>query len=256
MSKLALSSRVDHAALRPRVGRRSRVYAIGDVHGRHDLMVALLGKIVEDANRFSDDRRPKIVFLGDYIDRGDHGAEVIESLMSLSTGAGDGVVILRGNHEDALLGFLSSPLSGQQWLDFGARQTLANYGVRQPTGKPSVDELYDIRAALSAAMGSHIDFLKRLPCYDRDGDVIFTHAGLDPKDAETLEDTQAMLWGHPASADDWPVPGKLIVHGHFDKEHAVDRPGRICVDTGAYYSGALTAVRLDDDVAFLSVREG
>jgi serine/threonine protein phosphatase 1 len=62
-----------------------------------------------------------------------------------------------------------------------------------------------------------------------------------------------MLWGDTSSDPDWPAPGKLVVHGHYDGADAVDRPGRICVDTGAYYSGRLTAVRLDEDVEFLSV---
>ena len=232
----------------------SRVYAIGDIHGRHDLMMALLAEILEDANAFTDERCVKIVFLGDYLDRGDHGARVIEALTSLSVDTVDQIVILRGNHEEALLSFLASPLTRHDWLDFGARQTIADYGVRQPSNRPTADELFELRDALLAAMGPHFDFMKRLPCWTCDGDVIFTHAGLDPDDADTFKNTKAMLWGHPASISGWPVPGKLLVHGHFDDERAVDLPGRICVDTGAYYSGALTAVRLDDEVTFLTIK--
>ncbi|MDJ1007878.1 MAG: metallophosphoesterase family protein [Paracoccaceae bacterium] len=238
---------------RPAVDPSSRVYAIGDIHGRHDLMMALLEKIVEDASWFSDGRRVRIVFLGDYIDRGDHGARVVEALVSLAAENEQGVKILRGNHEDALLEFLAAPLAGQNWLEFGARQTLADYGVKLPSRQPSVDEIFDLRAALLEAMGPHVAFLQSLPCHTSDGDVIFTHAGIDPGDASAMRNEKAMLWGHPTSASDTPVPGKLIVHGHFDDPTPVDRRGRVCVDTGAYYSGVLTAVRLDAGVSFLSV---
>jgi serine/threonine protein phosphatase 1 len=86
------------------------------------------------------------------------------------------------------------------------------------------------------------------------GDAVFTHAGVGKDDGDDLGNQQAMLWGDTSSDPDWPAPGKLVVHGHYDGMEPVDRPGRICVDTGAYYSGRLTAVRLDDGVGFVSVR--
>jgi serine/threonine protein phosphatase 1 len=104
-------------------------------------------------------------------------------------------------------------------------------------------------------MGEHLQFIRELPLYRRSGDVIFVHAGIAAGDGETLRNERAMMWGDSASDPDWPVPGKLIVHGHYDCASPIDRPGRMCVDTGAYYSGQLTAAVLDEGHAFLSVRK-
>jgi serine/threonine protein phosphatase 1 len=240
-------------AERPKVDPAVRIYAVGDVHGRHDLLLSMLGRIADDYESEPDERRCKIVFLGDYIDRGDNSRMVLTSLMRLMSGAPRGVTALRGNHEAALLDFIDNPLRNSAWLDFGARQTIADYGVPMPPRRPSDDDLIGLRDALAGAMGEHLDFLRTLPCHATSGDVVFTHAGLAPGDADALRDTRAMLWGHHGSEGDWPAPGKLLVHGHYDAADPVDRPGRICVDTGAYYSGRLTAVRLDDRCSFLSV---
>lgn len=239
---------------RPRVDEGARVYAVGDVHGRHDLLIAMLARIVEDFEGRRDGRRCEIVFLGDYVDRGDNARQVIDSLIRLTGGGIKGLVALRGNHEAALLDFVRDPLRGRAWLDYGARQTIADYGIALPPRTPTDDDLLDLGDALERAMGPHLDFLKSLPFHARSGDVIFTHAGLAPGDAETLGNLRAMLWGHASSDTDWPAPGRLVVHGHYDDAAPVDRPGRICVDTGAYYSGTLTAVRLDEGVNFLTVR--
>lgn len=238
---------------RPKVRATARVYAIGDIHGRYDLMMALLAKIIDDAHTFCDGRSVRLVFLGDYIDRGDHSAEVLEALKRLSDEPATRTTILRGNHEEALLRFLASPVAGKGWLAFGAQQTLASYGVRHISRDPSDNELRDTALALTDAMGDHIALLKSMPCNADDGEVTFTHAGVDPADAHSMRNEAAMLWGHPSSSTDWPLPQRIVVHGHYDGQHPVDRPGRICVDTGAYYSGTLTAVRLDSAVSFLSV---
>lgn len=230
-----------------------RIYAIGDLHGRQDLLRKMLERILRDQDRIDDDRRCRIVFLGDYIDRGDNSRQVLQDLMVLAKDLPDGIVALRGNHEEALLAFLRAPARERTWLDYGASQTLAAYGVPQPPRAPSERDLLDLRDALEAAMGAHLDFLRTLPSHHVSGDVIFAHAGLDPDDADSLTNEDAMLWGHADAPDAWPAPGRLLVHGHHDAPDPVDRPGRICVDTGAYYSGRLSAVRLDGSRTFLAV---
>jgi len=96
--------------------------------------------------------------------------------------------------------------------------------------------------------------LHELPYHYRSGDVIFTHAGLNPRHrGAEMDDVGAMLWGHPDFLTDQPLCGLRVVHGHFDTSAPISTRGRICVDTGAYYSGVLTAVRLDAGEAFLSV---
>lgn len=231
----------------------TRVYAIGDLHGRQDLLRKMLERILSDQRHLDDGRRCRIVFLGDYIDRGDHSRQVLEDLMVLTKDLSDGIIALRGNHEEALLAFLRSPARESAWLDHGASQTLADYGVAAPTRAPSERDLVALRDAVEAAMGDHVKFLRGLPSHAVSGDVIFAHAGLDPDDADTLTNEAAMMWGCPEACGSWPVPGKLLVHGHHDAPEPVDRPGRICVDTGAYHSGRLTAVRLDGSRTFLTV---
>lgn len=240
---------------RPGVDPGARIYAVGDLHGRHDLMMVMLERIVEDFESRRDGRRCEIVFLGDYVDRGDNPRLVIDALMQISSNIGAGVVALRGNHEAALLDFIDAPVRNSAWLGFGALQTIADYGVAMPPRTPSETNLIDLRDALEAAMGDHLKFLRALPLHRTSGDVIFVHAGIAAGDGETLRNERVMMWGDSASDPDWPVPGKLIVHGHYDAPSLVDRPGRICVDTGAYYSGQLTAAVLDEGHTFMSVRK-
>lgn len=237
---------------RPTVGDALRVYAIGDIHGRFDLMISLLRVICSDAENFDDDRSTRIVFLGDYIDRGDETAQVLSALRSLWAHAAGGITFLRGNHEDALLAFLADPVSGRRWLDYGAEQTLASYGIPQPPRNPSDNGLRQTRDELSIAMDEDVAFLGAMPSHAKRGDVLFTHAGCNASAKEIELDAKAMMWGHPSALVDAPIPGTLVVHGHYDSVEPVNCPGRICVDTGAYYSGRLTAVRLDADVTFLS----
>lgn len=238
---------------RPTVNPNHRIYAVGDLHGRYDLLREMLKRIVEDFEARRDGRRLKIVFLGDYIDRGDQSREVLETLMKLVSGVHLDLVALRGNHEAALLDFLRAPNRHKGWLDFGAQQTLASYGVGLPRRELSETDLVGIRDRLADAMGEHLEFLRGLPLMAQSGDVVLTHAGVARGDGEALGNHRAMLWGDTSSDPDWPAPGKLVVHGHYDGADPVDRPGRICVDTGAYYSGRLTAVRLDEGVEFMTV---
>jgi serine/threonine protein phosphatase 1 len=238
---------------RPTVSPKHRVYAVGDLHGRYDLLRAMLERIIDDFEGRRDDRRLQIVFLGDYIDRGDQSRDVLETLMKLVGGVHLDIVALRGNHEAALLDFVRAPNMYRSWLDFGAQQTMASYGVSLPRREMSETDLVSLRDQLVEALGEHLEFLRELPLMARSGDVVFTHAGVGEGDGEALANQQAMLWGDRGADPDWPAPGKLVVHGHYDDVDAVDRPGRICVDTGAYYSGRLTAVRIDDGTEFLTV---
>ncbi|MEM9474856.1 MAG: metallophosphoesterase [Pseudomonadota bacterium] len=237
---------------RPSIGEAVRVYAVGDIHGRFDLMIELLGIICVDADSKADNRSTQIVFLGDYVDRGDETAQVLTALQSLDKPAVGGITFLRGNHEDALLTFLADPVSGRRWLDFGADQTLASYGVDLPPRNPTNNDLRQTRDKLRAAMHDHVAFLGAMPFNKWYGNVLFTHAGCNASAKDVELDVKAMMWGHPSALIDEPVPGALVVHGHYDSVEPVNCRGRICVDTGAYYSGRLTAVRLDQDVTFLS----
>lgn len=233
------------------VASSDRVYAIGDIHGRCDLLVDLLELIEQDGDSFDDGRTVRLVFLGDYIDRGDDSRAVLDLLCDLADNASPDFSFLSGNHEAALLAFLRDPAQGRDWLNFGGLQTLASYGVPLPGRGQERQALLATRDALQRALGRHHGFLTSLSLLERSGDVIFTHAGLNPSRPDPRDDTHALLWGCAEFLTPDPRPGCRVVHGHFDAPKPLSLPGRICVDTGAYYSGRLTAVRLDAGEDFL-----
>ena len=239
----------------PKVDPRERVYAIGDIHGRFDLMIRLLDRIVRDAEAKDDGRKVRLVFIGDYIDRGDASADVLDALSHLAMTPDHNAIFLLGNHEDAMLTFLDAPHQGASWLRMGGQQTLASYGMGHvPDGLLQTDPL-GVRDELARAAEDHIPFLNDLKPKFVSGDVVFSHAGLNPARDLTDQSRDALAWGHPDFLQDWPLPGKRVVHGHYDDVSVVTKGGRICVDTGAYYSGVLTAVRLDDSEAFISTAD-
>lgn len=251
MQRLRLTA---HPNRTPTVVGDERIYAIGDVHGRFDLLIGLLQKIEQDAEtRTEDGRRARLVFLGDYIDRGEQSRQVLEALGQLAALNSPDLVFLRGNHEAALLDFLNEPEENAAWLRFGGRETLASFGLSPPPhGRSDRAALVPLRNALVQAITPHRAFLEGLEPMHRSGDVIFVHAAVDPERPIEAQSDDALLWGHPGFLVDDPVPGLRIVHGHYDAPQPVRLPGRICVDTGAYHSGVLTALRLDEDAAFLS----
>ncbi|OWU78011.1 hypothetical protein ATO3_01255 [Marinibacterium profundimaris] len=235
-----------------------RIYAVGDIHGRHDLLLRMVERIRTDIDRLEDPDRPvRLIFLGDYIDRGDQSREVVEELRKLCDDATRddnpvGLTCLMGNHEDALLGFIEDPVVGRRWLQFGGLQTLASYRVRVAGPQSDHKALKDTASALAEAMGEDLPFLRSLPKIHRSGPVVFAHAGLDPEDPEA-EDNGAVLWGQSSFIERGGIEGMRVVHGHYDALQPVLTRRRICVDTGAYYSGRLTAVRMDDDVEVIEV---
>ena len=105
------------------------------------------------------------------------------------------------------------------------------------------------------ALRPHARLFRRMELFHRSGDVFFSHAGIDPNRPPERQFEEAMLWGQPEFLTDMPAPGLRVVHGHFDDVAPLIRPGRIGIDTGAYYTGILSAVRLDDGDAILSVRD-
>lgn len=236
----------------PQVARTDRLYAVGDIHGRDDLLAAMIDRLTDDAAQMSDPRKARFIFLGDYIDRGDHSAEVLQRLGALQA-SDSRFEFLMGNHEAAMLAFLKDPVAGADWIDWGGRQTLASYGVAGASRAPDHDELRDLHAALSVKARDHIRFLQSLGRYAMSGDVVFAHASLDPTVPLDAQPDATLLWGQLPEGKVSGLPGRRLVHGHFADYAPVTRAERICVDTGAYYSGRLTAVRLDEQESFLHV---
>ena len=154
------------------------IYAVGDVHGRHDLLIRLLDRIFEDAA--ADVVTPKIVFLGDYIDRGEHSRDTIDLLIELAERPEAETVFLMGNHEQMLLQFLREPSSGSRWLRYGGLQTLMSYGVGGVGSLRDEGEASRLRSALIEALGPHRGFMEGLRVSHHAGNLFFAHAGADP----------------------------------------------------------------------------
>jgi serine/threonine protein phosphatase 1 len=222
-----------------------RVYAVGDVHGLFDLLQALLEAIAADAAG----RPHLLVFAGDYIDRGPDSARVLERLVGLRRARGEGVLLLKGNHEQALLRFLDDPAGGRAWIErFGGAATLGSYGLAVPPAGVTAAELVDLRDALLDDMpAAHLRLLQDLDLMVVLGDYAFVHAGvgLDGGLAEQTEDD--LLWARKDFLARERAFEKIIVHGHTwagEAPQLLDH--RIGVDTGAYETGVLTAVSIED----------
>jgi len=226
------------------------IYAVGDVHGRHDLLIRLLDRIARNVE--ADGSAPLIVFLGDYIDRGENAREAVETLIDFSLSANAETVFLRGNHEQMLLDFLNDPASGARWLRYGGLQTLMSYGVGGTGSLRAEAELLRLRDALIEALGPHLGFIERLRESHLAGNLFFAHAGADPVRPTDDQDIETLLWECENFRTTEREDGIWVVHGHFVVEEAAAERGRIAVDTGAYFSGKLTAVRIaDGEVSFI-----
>lgn len=228
--------------------------AIGDVHGRADLLLKL--------DRVIEADRPgwPVVFLGDYIGRGDESREVLQLLMSVAPDGDPPVTCLMGNHERMLLDFLDNPArNARRWLKNGGLQTLASYGVAPP--RAAGDDpaaLEALRDRLADAMGAAvIDWLRARPLTWRSGDVWAVHAGADPAVPIEAQAPEVLLWGHRDFPRHPRADGQWVVHGHTVVETPGMAEGRIAVDTGAYATGRLTAAAISrDGVTFLQTGRG
>ncbi|OHT21926.1 metallophosphoesterase family protein [Edaphosphingomonas haloaromaticamans] len=224
------------------------VYAIGDVHGCYDQLCGLLGRVMEDIAGRGAGRRPILIFCGDYIDRGPQSAEVLDALCWLDRRAGFELHLLKGNHEQALLDFLEMPEDGEGWLEFGGVATLASYGVAPPAADLGPQDFRRARDELLDRMpAGHLRLLQRLELIVSLGDYAFVHAGIRPGVALDRQDEDDLLWIRRDFLDAAGPHEKIIVHGHSWADARPDiGPHRIGIDTGAYQTGVLTALRLED----------
>ncbi len=232
----------------PRVGDGRRVFAVGDIHGRNDLLEDLLDQI-RDYAAANPGRQNVLVFLGDYIDRGPDSKAVVDRLISLGRNgmAGWQTVFLRGNHEQSLLNFLEDPMVYQQWRDFGGPATLLSYGVRPPRFDDE-DAFFAARDELLARCpASHIEFYNSLVYMHEECDFVFVHAGIRPGVALNRQTERDMLWIRDEFLMSDMLSDKIVVHGHTPAEMPVQKPNRLGLDTCAHATGRLTAVILEED---------
>jgi serine/threonine protein phosphatase 1 len=218
-----------------------RVYAIGDIHGRRDLLDELLDDIRKDC--LGTQQTVVIVFVGDYVDRGPDSKGVIERLLNLPPPLQG--KFLRGNHDQALLDFIEDPLRYETWCDFGADETLTSYGVRR---RATIRPTHWLRrgSGLHALFRPSIcGFSNHCFCRASLGDYFFAHAGVRPGTPLDEQKEEDLLWIREEflrSSEDF---GKVVVHGHTPTDSPVKRANRIGIDTGAYLTGRLTAVALE-----------
>lgn len=233
----------------PVAARGYRAYAIGDIHGRLDLLEQMLAKIHAELQR-RPARKTLLVFVGDLIDRGPSSAQVIERLRTYRR-EGIQPVFLLGNHEEVLLRILRGDDSLiASWLEFGGLQCLQSYGVdaTRLSGR-SDDELVEIIRGVVPA--SHVKFLDSFIDSCRFGDYLFVHAGIRPG-VELEQQRQADLrWIREPFLFDDTDHGFVVVHGHTISSEVEERPNRIGIDTGAYRTGVLTAVAIEGSERWL-----
>ena len=219
-----------------------RIYAVGDIHGRLDLLERLLARINTDI-ALRPTARPVCVFLGDYIDRGPSSRETIDRL--IEHGATHESVFLKGNHELIAIKCLSDRSLFDQWLRLGGLQTLVSYGV-PPEILTNVRNIVEVQAAFHDALPKpHLLFFRGLQKSFVCGDFFFAHAGVKPKVELWRQKESDLLWIREeflSSNDDF---GKIIVHGHTPTHNIEVGPNRINIDTGAFATGRLTCLAIE-----------
>lgn len=220
-------------------------YAVGDVHGHIERLVALL----ERCERYAAGREMRVIFVGDYIDRGPNSRAVLERLIDLQTRAPQRILCLRGNHEAVAMAAARGTLetlddvSVEVWLDNGGgRQTLESYGIADPAHLPS----------------EHVEWMASLPLCHDDGHRLFAHAGVNPARSLSDQVEKDLLWIREPFLSSVADFGRLIVHGHTPVAACIPdwRHNRLNLDTSAGYGGPLTAAVFDglrrEPIAFLN----
>jgi len=226
----------------PEVPPGLRVYCIGDIHGRDDLLQQLHEMIVADAAQYEDQK--KIIYLGDYIDRGPGSKQVVDRLVSTPM-PGFEQVFLLGNHEQALLDFLQDARRMAAWLQWGGRETLSSYGIVMLPGMGLEHVELLSRQLAERLPESHKSFYAALQSDHQEGSYYFVHAGIRPGIALKKQELGDKLWIREEFTRSLELHPAVIVHGHSITSKVELLPNRIGIDTGAFYSGVLTALVLE-----------
>jgi serine/threonine protein phosphatase 1 len=219
-----------------------RIYAVGDVHGRADLLARLAVLIDADLRDGACDDAVT-VFLGDYVDRGPESRGVIERLIRKDFPTP--IVTLRGNHEAVMLQCLDDPAMIDQWRAIGGVAALGSYGFDAACEWRRGGTAAIHAAFLANFPQEHRDFLERTEFSVEYGDYFFCHAGVRPNVPLDRQDATDLMWIRFEFLDFRGGFGKVVVHGHTPHAHVENLPNRINVDTMAYKSGVLTAVVLE-----------
>ncbi len=237
--------------LRPRSAPEGTlVYAIGDVHGCDRHLERLHERILEDASSAGDFDRRVAIYLGDYVDRGPDSKRVVDILLEQPL-EGFECHYLIGNHEAFLLDFLQDAEMGPGWLFNGGVATLESYGVSIDTSGGGLALTFDVLADIQENFmeklpDAHRKFYETLALSKTEGDYFFVHAGIRPGVPLDEQAEDDMIWIRDEFLESSVDHGKVIVHGHTITQAPELRDNRIGIDTGAFATGILTALVLEN----------
>jgi serine/threonine protein phosphatase 1 len=224
----------------PHVPDQQRVYAVGDIHGRADLLAALLDRIDSDAAGHGKAWN-RLVFLGDYVDRGPDSHDVVEQLI---TGLPEHMTaeFLMGNHERLMLDAWADESRFALWMGNGGMATQKSYVTAQ---MPASHGDEDPRKTEGLVPPSHWMFFENLKLFAAHGDYVFVHAGIRPGLSMVAQDPYDLMWIREPFLSHGGDLGPVVVHGHTPVDAPEFRPHRIGIDTGAVFTGRLTALVLE-----------
>jgi serine/threonine protein phosphatase 1 len=227
-----------------RIPDGTRVYCVGDIHGRDDLLGELAGRVAADIGGQSFERY-LTVFLGDYVDRGLGSMRVVQQLAHGEWPTP--ILALAGNHEDLLFAFLEDPAVLEAWRSLGGLETLHSYGVNVGSAMAGRDFGAVQQAFATRFPQSHRHFLESLKVSTTIGDYFFCHAGVRPGVPLDRQDREDLLTIRAPFLSSEAEHGKVVVHGHTPSMAPEVRPNRIGIDTAAYATNRLTCLVLEQD---------
>lgn len=227
---------------KPRLPDGIRIYAVGDVHGRTDLLRIQLAQIAADERSYRG-LRSMVVFLGDYVDRGPDSKGTIDLLLACERSRE--VVFLKGNHEVFVRRFLECPQSLNDWRRLGGLETLASYGLRPSLSRGQGDYEKLSRELREALPARHLSFIDSLPVSFTCGDFFFVHAGVRPGIALCNQIEADLLWIRDDFLHHRKPFERYIVHGHTPVDAPDVRSNRANLDTGAFATGRLSCVMIE-----------
>ena len=233
--------------LAPRMPAGVRVYCIGDIHGRLDLLQGIERQNSADAAASGQGLELIVVYLGDYVDRGFDSRRVIDHLLNAPLPGFTPVYIL-GNHDIWMRSFARGDDVAESWIRFGGDATLLSYGVKLDLQKPEPERFEEAQKGLQDRLPpAHDAFLHRLELAFGLGDYFFCHAGIRPDVPLDQQSESDLCWIREPFLSWTGSAGKVIVHGHTVDERPVIRPNRIGIDTGACWTNNLTCLVLEGE---------